>query len=225
MGSVRTKLPGVDVRIARGSIDQCITYCSKDGVFTERGDRPLSSSDKGDQERLRWATALELARNGTFDEIEPQILIGHYSSLRRIHSDFLPPPIENPVLQNYWLYGRSGIGKSRLARVRFPEIYPKPLNKWWDVYSGQKEFLLDDVDPGHGIWLGSFVKIWSDHYPFVAEIKGRSQTIRPLVCCITSQYTIEEVFIETKLVEAIKRRFKIIDLNKNETFELYYISA
>lgn len=218
LGSLRSKLPGVDLRVARGTSDQCIAYCSKDGIFSERGDRPLSHNDKGDKERMRWATALELARLGTFDEIEPQILIGHYSSLRRIHSDFLPSPVDNDELSNFWIIGRSGIGKSRMVRTKFPGLYPKPLNKWWDVYSGEREFLLDDVDPNHGIWLGSFLKIWSDHYPFVAEIKGRSQTIRPLVCCVTSQYSILEVFKEEKLVEAISRRFKVINLDNNETF-------
>lgn len=214
--AIRSQLPGVDVRIARGTPEQCIAYCSKDGNFTEKGARPVSSVSKGDKERDRWATALGQARTGDIENIDPQILIGHYSSIRRIHSDFRPSPMASDTLTNIWIVGKSGCGKSRSVRERYPGIYPKPLNKWWDVYSGEPEFLLDDVDPGHGVWLGSFLKIWSDHYPFVAEIKGRSQKIRPSVCCVTSQYTISEVFTDARIVEAITRRFRVINMDLGE---------
>lgn len=216
--SIRAKLPGVDVRIARGSSDQCITYCQKDGDFTERGTRPMSQADKGDAERARWATALSLARTGSFDEIEPVILLRYYSSIRRIHDDFQPMPFTLDTLDNYWIMGSSGVGKSRSVRTKFPEVYPKPLNKWWDAYTGQTHVLIDDVDPSHGSWIGSFLKIWTDHYPFIAEIKGRSRPIRPLVCCVTSQYAISQVFTEPKLVEALHRRFKVINLDNGEIF-------
>lgn len=205
--SVRRLLPGCDVRIGRGSVDQIITYCTKDGDFKELGERPLNDLAKGDGERLRWATALQNARLGDFENIDPQIFLSHYSSIRRIHAECRPLPEALPSLENYWIWGDSGVGKSRGVRERYPGIYPKPLNKWWDCYSGQREFILDDVDPSHGPWLGGLLKQWTDHYPYIAEIKGRSEPIRPTVCCVTSQYELREVFSESRALEALSRRF------------------
>lgn len=206
---VRRQLLGCDVRIANGTIDQNVTYCSKDGAlqFTELGDRPLNDASKGIGERARWTSALEAARLGRFEDIDAQIFISHYSSIRRIHAESRPVPSTNPRLVNFWIWGDSGCGKSRGVREKYPEIYPKPLNKWWDCYTGQREFILDDVDPTHGAWLGGLLKQWTDHYPFVAEIKGRSEYCRPLICCVTSQYELRDVFSESKSLEALSRRF------------------
>jgi len=47
-------------------------------------------------------------------------------------------------------------------------------NKWWDGYSGQRVVLLEDFRHAD---LADYLKIWTDRYPFTAEIKGG--TVRP----------------------------------------------
>lgn len=37
-------------------------------------------------------------------------------------------------LTNKWYYGPPGTGKSRKVREDHPDVYDKPLNKWWDAY-------------------------------------------------------------------------------------------
>lgn len=117
----------------------------------------------------------------------------------------------------YWIYGKTGIGKSRWIRTNFPgQFYEKPQNKWWDGYTGQRIVLLDDFDL-KGECLGHNLKIWADCYSFTAEIKGG--TIRPVIeyFIITSQYLPRDIFCqgtdETKwdveMKEAIERRFAI----------------
>jgi len=218
IGGVRQVLPGCHVERARGSVTQCVDYCSKDGDFHERGARPISPEAKGDGERARWATALEHARRGTLEEIDPQIFICHYASIKRIEADNMGELLINPHTCGIWIVGPSGCGKSRGVREKFPDLYPKPLNKWWDGYSGQDEVLIDDVDKSHGQWIGSFLKIWADHYPFIAESKGRSNQIRPKRLLVTSQYTINEVFNhDAALIEAIERRFKVQHLGAGKS--------
>ena len=75
-------------------------------------------------------------------------------------------------LENLWIHGKSGAGKSHYVRENHPGFYDKPLNKWWDGYKDQKVVLIDDLEEQHGKWIGFFLKRWADHYSFPAETKG-----------------------------------------------------
>lgn len=208
LSAVRKLIVGAHVESARGSFAQCIAYCQKDGDFHERGEKPLDAVEQGDGERRRWADALESARRGDFDEIDPQILLCHYGAISRIRGDCIVVPESLPTTTGIWIVGPSGSGKSRGCRTQFPGLYPKPLNKWWDGYKFEPVVLLDDVDRSHSQWIGGFLKIWADHYGFIAEAKGKSLSIRPERFLVTSQYHIADLFsTDGPLVEALERRF------------------
>lgn len=124
----------------------------------------------------------------------------------------------------FWVYGPTGIGKSRWIRTNYSgQFYEKSQNKWWDGYSGQSVVLLDDYDL-KGEHLGHNLKIWSDCYSFTAEIKGG--TIRPVLThfIITSQYLPKDIFCQgkdsdkwdTEMTFAIERRFIIKTINNGE---------
>lgn len=218
LSTVRELIPGSHLERARGTPAQCITYCEKEGRFYERGDRPRTPTELGDGERSRWALALSSAQSGDFDSIDPQILISHLGNLQRIHDVHMVVLPSLPTTAGVWIYGPSGCGKSRGCRTYFPDLYPKPLNKWWDGYTDQETVLIDDVDPSHYQWIGSFLKIWADHYSFIGESKGRSRPIRPKRLLVTSQYTIEAVFLSLgrELVDALERRFRVIELTRTD---------
>lgn len=191
---------------------QCIEYCEKDGEFWEWGDRPMDPVDKGDCEKRRWIKAYEAATKGTFDDIDKDILIRCYGSIKRIRNDAAAsarkPDTEEQML---WYYGAAGTGKSRKAREDHPDAYLKACNKWWDGYmpGSRSAVIIEDFDKRHEVLI-HHLKIWADRYDFMAETKGSSMLIRPSLIIVTSNYHPSEIWTEENDLGPILRRFKIV---------------
>ena len=203
LASVIKSLPGCHIEAARDAL-KAAEYCKKDGDFVERGIAPLAPKEaalKGIAER--W----ELAKAGKFEELEPI----HLKQYQYIHSKYTV--VEDRVgLNNIWIQGKSGCGKSRYVRDSYQLFYSKPMSKWWDGYDGEEVVLIDDFDPSHGKFLAYHLKIWADHYSFNAEVKGGMLKIRPKTIIVTSQYPIHACFESAEDIEAITRRFTVVDM-------------
>lgn len=207
------------VAAAKGSAEENRVYCSKEGcdVF-ERGDPPVSQTKKGELEVERWQDAFDSAKRGDLDDIPTDMRIRFYSTFKRIHMDYRQEPtdLEGPedLTTGLWIYGEPGTGKSSYARSKYPGLYSKAINKWWDRYKDQETVLIDDLDHSHSSFMMHFLKIWVDRYAFTAETKGGSMTIRPKLIIVTSNETIEEVFRDHAEihVRALKRRFNVLHM-------------
>jgi len=214
---VRNLLPGVHVDIARGTAQQNHDYCVKDGDFYEFGDMPSARADAGGREQERWELALVNAKASNLEAIPADILLRYYGSIKRIGTDFGPPPPEAPGTTGVWIHGLAGSGKTRAVHDAYPQAFSKDASKWWCGFKGQEVVLLDDIDPSHSSWIARFLKIWGDRYPFTAQQKGGSVLIRPLKFIVTSQYKIEDIFNDTPTREALNRRYVVIEkfINQN----------
>lgn len=98
-----------------------------------------------------------------------------------------------------WIQGPPRSGKSTAARtgpwtIPGEQVYLKPQNKWWDLYTQEKVVVLEDLDMAGGQTLSHYLKIWTDKWPFPAECKG--SVVRPEFdyFVVTSNYSIEEIY-------------------------------
>lgn len=225
---VRTLLPGCHVVPARGTPSQNIAYCKKtrpcDGnpnaVVFESGDPPMDPTQRGENERICWQNAWELAKLGRIEEVRADIRVRQYSSLRKIERDYMPTVERLSGPCGIWIYGQSGAGKTRAVLDQFPECYPKPRTIWWDGYQNEEVVLLDDLDK-FDIKLGGKLKHWADAYPFIGESKGSSMKIRPKRIFVTSQYRIEDIWDDHQTRDALHRRFIVIEKFVNENIYLF----
>jgi len=197
---------GTHFEAAKGSTEQNIAYCSKQSKLVELGTRPLTPKEKGAANADRFKAALAAAKAGNFEEIPEDIRVRYYRTWKEIHKDYMPQVEDEEGTTGRWYYGASGVGKSRQARIDYPNAYFKMCNKWWDGYQGQENVIIDDIDLNHNC-LGHHLKIWTDRYSFLAETKGGAIMIRPKVVVVTSQYEIGTIFTEPGICEALNRRF------------------
>jgi hypothetical protein len=130
----------------------------------------------------------------------------------------------NEILQdkNIWVWEDAGVGKSKWANSQAPvwKIYKKNVNKWWDGFDmqNQRSVILEDYPcfpPGDV--LGQHMKVWSDRYPFMAEVKNSAFMLEPgrVLFIVTSNYSIEECITKAQDRAAVQRRFHEIHLTKH----------
>lgn len=202
--------------VAKGKNKQAADYCKKDGKFKEFGEVPEENHIKGGaSNKERYERAFKQAKTGDLDSIDADLLVKHYRTLKQIKTDYVGdlPPLD--YLPGIWIYGSSGIGKSKYARETYTGAYVKNCNKWWDHYQNEENVIIDDFDDTHAC-LGHHLKRWGDHYAFTAETKGGSIYIRPKWIVVTSQYSIQDIFHKDyPTLEALSRRFKEINFNKH----------
>lgn len=208
--SVKSLLPRAHVELQRGAAWQAADYCRKEGDFQEFGNVP--SKPSGSKTKLMWKQCIEWAESGELDKIKeeyPHIYLLHMPKLlaiRRRQLGILPGS-----LSNEWWVGPTGSGKSRRLWELYPDHYSKGLNKWWCGYGDEPVVAIEEMDPDHGKYLGHFLKIWADRYPFSPEIKGAHiKKIRPEKIIVLSNYTIDECFERAQDRLPIKRRFKTV---------------
>jgi len=210
--AVIKKLKGCHVEVC---IDfaAAITYCKKEGDYTERGVVPLTQEEKGQTEKERWRKILKCAQEGNTEwlqENEPQVFMLHGKAIDRVYKKAkLAPETLEGQLNHQWYYGPPGTGKSVAARSENPGAYIKdPTTLWWDDYADEDVVIIDDFDK-YQLKMSGDMKRWLDRYPFQAQHKGGYQLIRPKKLVITSNYHPRGIWDDEITQQAILRRVTV----------------
>lgn len=212
MSHVKTTLgtQRLHLETRNGKAYQAAAYCRKDGDFFERGEvpRPPVKVNTADSKK-RWREVLDKSVQGDWAWLainEPYLWL---MNEKKIRSHFKCKKSID-VLDNEWVYGPTGTGKSREARERYPDAYIKDAStQWWDGYNGEDVVIIEDFDKYH-VKMGYYLKIWADHYAFPAQIKGGQMMVRPSKIIVTSNYSPSEIWQDVQTVGPIERRFKLV---------------
>lgn len=217
-----------------GTASEAANYCKKEGSYFEFGkiseDRLIRGRANGGQQvKKDWEEMLSAIKAGTeicdFIERYPKYAMTSTSAMMKIYAIYEGKK-EIPTLDgelkdyNLWIYGEAGTGKSRFAFETFGSYYSKQPSKWWDGYKGEETVVLDDLDPESTKYIIRYLKIWSDRYPFEAEIKGGTLKIRPRRFVITSNYSLEECISNFTDIAPLRRRFKVMEFTMTERREI-----
>jgi hypothetical protein len=204
--------------IMRGTITEAIDYCKKDGVYEEKGE----ATSKGQRTDLKTCNEI-LNRTGKMrdifgekGELCPTInvqrsLENKLKYVERVR-DFLPTVV--------WVYGESGIGKSRWARADFEkvtggcDIYEQDGTKWWDGYDAHEGVIMDDMR-GSDYKMNWFLKL-IDRYGFRVQTKGGYRQMLAKYMYITSiKHPSEAYSMEGEPINQLLRRIsRIVKLTK-----------
>jgi len=219
---VQSDFPGGHITPANGSPKANKAYCTKEGDFQEFGTPPKTGSQAGGESNgKKWLEAKTQAINGNIEDIDPQIYVCHYNTLKRIKSDHATKVPSIEILENEWHYGPTGTGKSRTVRELYPNAFIKDANKWWDGYNGEDVVIIEDIDI-YDKAMGRHFKLWGDHYPFLADSKNQGKLdIRPKKMIITSNYHPAEIWEDSKTYDPILRRYEMIKYQLEQEIGLF----
>ena len=201
----------IHLDIKRGSDERNLQYCSKEGKTIELGVRPQQGT------RTDLSTVRERLKQGerykelidTMDNLNIQTLRGIQILSPLYQKKRSTPP------QVFWIYGSTGLGKTRMVYDRFgiENIYSKDLNTtFWENYDQEKVLMIDDFRGQ--IKYSELLKI-TDRYPYTVNVKGSSGQLNSPFIFITSCSPPDKVYknIGEDIGQLFRRINKVINID------------
>jgi len=186
---------------AKGNAAQNYKYCSKGGLFTEKGEIPRPGT------RTDIAEAITLLREHGIIQVAremPEMIVRYGRGLERLTYLSHEDRREQPMV--IWLWGETGSGKTKEA-TECKSFYMKDETCWWDGYTGQQRIIIDDFD---GKWpYRDFLRLL-DRYPYQGQIKGGFVKINSPEIYITSEFPPEHYWPRENELKQVLRRIRYV---------------
>lgn len=210
----------VHVEVCKGSIEDNIKYCSKDGKTLEYGTKPKGQGARTDLNTIKDKI---LNHELTADDIcvnEPEFYHQYGRTLNKLEDIALRRKFRTEMTEGIWLYGSTGVGKSHEAFKNYnPDthyLFPND-NGWWDGYKGQETVIINDFRGN--IQYSELLEL-VDKWP--KTVRRRNREPAPFISkkiIITSSLKPNEVYHNLAIndnLDQIYRRFEIINMNPKE---------
>jgi len=163
---------GIHLEVSKGTVDQNITYCSKDGDFESYGERP-SQGRRSDLLEIKLQIEDGINERTIAEDHWSQWVV--YRRSFEAYRTLLLEPKLRLECRVYLIVGSSGTGKTRYVYQRFADtpgglwMSHDPTLKWFDGYQGQRAVVIDDFRGGADF---EFVLRLLDIYPLKVPVKG-----------------------------------------------------
>lgn len=187
-------------------------YCKKEGNFVEFGTTERSSQGK----RSDLEDAIETFRESGIDAVRtlhPAVYVKYPSGFNHLRVDEPRDPGTPPEVS--WIYGPTGVGKTRHVVSNEPSLWISGENlRWFNGYDNQEAVLFDDFrgDFCTFHWLLRLL----DRYPVRVEVKGGTREFRPKRIYVTCPYHPRDIYPTVEDKEQLLRRIThIIHMEKH----------
>lgn len=205
----RIGIDALHLEIMKGSLEEAITYCKKDGDWEEHG-TPPRQGQRSDLETIRneiveGKSELDIATNHFSRWVTYRRSFERYRELLREST-----PREKPKVVVHW--GPTGTGKTKWVHD-YIQRSQKSLwiwggDRWFDGYIGQDVALFDDF---RGELSFGFLLRVLDRYRLSVPIKGGFANWTPTEIYITSNKRPEEWYNSAFMEESIEPLLRRID--------------
>jgi len=172
----------------KGTQEQAIVYCKKEGQYTEFG-KPKEQGSRKDLDQVRQMALAEGMRGVTSICNMQQINVAQKFLTYNEEPRCWKPEV-------IWIWGLTGSGKSRYARELCNEdVYTKSSgHKWWDGYDAHECCIIDDFRDSW--WPLTEMLRLLDRYECLIEVKGGFRQFRSKKIIVTSIYSPKEVYLK-----------------------------
>lgn len=192
--------PGSHIETAKGSPQQNITYCEKDGdIVYEKGTRPKMGK-RNDIIKVKEMIEDRKGMKDIIDEVQSYQAIRCAELILKYKEK---PRTWKPMVK--WYYGPTGTGKTRAAveETKDPWISARNL-KWWEGYDAHEHVIIDDFRRDF-CTFHELLRIL-DRYEYRIENKGGSRQLLCKLIIITSCYHPRDVYETREDIEQLIRR-------------------
>jgi len=195
---------------ARGTDEQNMEYCMKQDKKPFIHGEPMRTGQRTDL-MLACGAVLEKKPLVEIANENPTVYVKYYRGLQELAQKIQKPRDVNDPPMTIWIWGKSGVGKTRFAFDQLPhnQIYIKDGTQWWNNYENQQCILVDDFN---GLWPFHDLLRFLDRYPYQGQTKGGYVQINSPIIIITCEYPPEHFLFGTDLQQLIRRLSYIINM-------------